>query len=174
MNDLTPEQRARALELHDIHYTTIRGYESPVSVLHESEVRAWMAVEAHVLASHTCQPVWRPTTAEEIQAGWEVRARRRDGSGSVWGVAHRQDGEGDWCTESGRLLTWAAGGWTYETTAPIPEPEPWPDELVDCLEDALIQADFTGARPRHSRALLDALAARYPGVRDAITEGEQS
>ena len=63
-------------------------------------------------------------------------------------------------------------GWTYETTAP--EPEPWPDEVVDCMEDALLQRDVKDARPSDARALLDALVAKFPGVRAAITGGGQS
>ena len=218
MTDLTPEDRARAL-LNA--YISERSLPPMSTVLDAESVRAWLAVEAHVLASHTCpdpesysrvkawnalaqhpffadcyqtegtlvgamlakldaahnhtcEPVWRPVTRDEIQPGWEVLARRGNGMEGRWGVAHHQDGLGDWYTEAGQLLTYTASGWTCETTAPAPEPEPWPDKAVDCLEDALIQRDVKKARPSDARALLDALAARYPGVRDAIKEGEQA
>ena len=35
--------------------------------------------------AHTCKPVWRPTTRDEIQAGWEVRARYSSGTEARWG-----------------------------------------------------------------------------------------
>ena len=95
MNNLTPEQHARALEI----------------------VQAW----DH---AHTCRPVWRPTTAEEIQPGWEVRSRDHLGAEATWGVAHLQTDEGGWLTESGSLLSCRGDGWAYETTAPLPEPKP--------------------------------------------------
>ena len=74
----------------------------------------------HLIQSHTCKQAWRPTTAEEIQPGWEVRSR----SEAVWGTAHHQDSDGDWRTESDILLTYEAAGWTYETTAPLSAPDP--------------------------------------------------
>lgn len=40
--------------------------------------------------AHAFVPVWRPVTFEEIQPGWEVRTRRRDGSEATWGTAHHQ------------------------------------------------------------------------------------
>ena len=69
-DDLTDEQRARALELYRKYVQVRNG--SPSSVdgrerLSNLSVRAWLAVEAHVLASHTCRHVWRPTTRDEIQ-----------------------------------------------------------------------------------------------------------
>ena len=174
-SELTLEQRTRALELYRAYIAQLYGTRSNITgpdFLSEASARAWLAVEEYILANHTCAPTWRPTTFEEIQAGWEVRARLRDGVGATWGVAHRQDGQGDWYTEAGRLLTFVAADWAYETTAPAPEPEPWPAGAVDCLEDALIQRDVKDARPSDARALLDALAARYPGIRDAIKEGD--
>ena len=50
-NDLTDEQRARALEL----YNTWAKYHGlgPFYSMTEEDARAWLAVEAHVLASHT-------------------------------------------------------------------------------------------------------------------------
>lgn len=76
--------------------------------------------------NHTCEQAWRPTTAEEIQPGWEVRSRRGNGSEAAWGTVRHQDIDGDWRTESGILLTYEAKGWTYETTAAKTEPEPDP------------------------------------------------
>ena len=210
MTDLTPEDRARALELHRLYR----------ELLSSGPVRTWVAMEKHIRASHTCPdpesdsrvkawghiaqhpffadcyqtegtlieamlakldaahnhtcgPVWRPVTREEIQPGWEVRARRRNGSEAGWGVAHHRDDEGDWLTGAGDMLTWAAAGWTYETTAPLPEPEPWPDELVDALADTI--GTTTGTTwEDDARAVLDLLAAKFPGVRAAIAGGEQS
>ena len=137
--------------------------------LSDSDVRRWLAVRDHVLAAHECPslPAWRPTTADEIQPGWEIRSRRRNGSEAGWGVAHHQDEDGDWHTEAGAMLTYEYVSWTYETTAPLPEPEPWPDEVVESLVKTL----SVGQDPI---AVLDALAALRPGVRAAITGGEQS
>ena len=84
-----------------------------ITALSDDTVRLWLAFRDHVLAAHECPtvPVWRPTTADEIQAGWEVRSRYRSGSESSWGVAHRKDSQGDWLTMAGRGLTFAAAGW---------------------------------------------------------------
>ena len=98
--------------------------------LDDDDVRRWLAFRDHVLATHECPtvPVWRPTTRDEIQPGWEVRSRRGPGSEASWGVAHHRGAAGDWYTEAGVLLTWDDMRWTYETTtAPLPEPEPWDD-----------------------------------------------
>lgn len=161
-DNLTPEQRARALELVNAYLTA--GGRDLRTYLFDSEVRDMLAVEAHVLASHTCTPTWRPTTADEIQPGWEVRAR----DVARWGVAYERIG-GDWYTDTGWCI--ADSSWTMETTAPLPEPEPWPDEAVDVVLDELPDSnDPLGM----AHALLDALAARYPGVRAAITGGEQA
>ena len=96
-----------------------------IAALSNSGVLRWLAIRDHVLAAHECPtvPVWRPTTRDEIQAGWEVRSRYFNGLEATWGVAHRRGGEGDWVTEGARQLTWDAQGWTYETTAPLPEAE---------------------------------------------------
>ena len=143
--------------------------------LSDDDVRRWLAVRDHVLAAHECPtvPVWRPTTFEEIQPGWEVRSRRSDGSEAAWGVAHHRDDSGDWCTETGIMLTYDAAGRTYETTAPLPEP--WDEALVGVVSDALAGAEG----PAHhwdddARRVLDALAARGYLDRAAITGGERS
>lgn len=205
MTDLTPEDRARAMLSA---YVSERSL-PPISTFLDAEsVRAWLAVEAHILATHecpdvesdarvqawntiaqhplfadcyqtegtlvdamvtkldaahthTCQPVWRPTTRDEIQAGWEVRARHFNGIESTWGVAHGRGAGGDWLTEKGRVLTWDAMGWTYETTAPLPEPEPWDDDTLDEWEDALrATIDLDAGWTTSTRAVLDLLAER--------------
>ena len=58
----------------------------------DSNVRRWLTIRDHVLAAHECPtvPVWRPTTADEIQVGWEVRSRDPYGAEATWGVAHHQ------------------------------------------------------------------------------------
>lgn len=120
MTDLTPEQRARALKWRNTWAANLSGREAAeISLLH---YKAWLAVEKEILSNHTCESAWRPTTRDEIQKGWEVRSRRRNGSEAGWGVAHHQDDDGDWITETGRLLTFTAAGWTNETTAPKPKP----------------------------------------------------
>ena len=78
----------------------------------------------HLIQSHTCEQAWRPTTAEEIQPGWEIRARHPDGKEATWGTAHHRGSDGNWRAEKGRLLTWDRAGWTYETTAPLSAPDP--------------------------------------------------
>lgn len=185
-DDLTDEQRARALEL----YSTWAEYHG-LGLLYsmtEENVRAWLAMEAHVLASHTrpdtesdprvqawltvakhpffadcyslddtllsavlakldaahahtCEPVWRPVSFAEIQAGWMIRSRSENGFELSWGVAHRLDTDGDWVTASGTPLVFARSGWTYETTAPEPEPEPDPRlSLLEgvCLREGVV------------------------------------
>ena len=108
-----------------------------------------MVAKLDAAQNHTCEPVWRPVTREEIQPGWEVLARRCNGMEGRWGVAHHRDGLGDWYTEAGRQLTYAAMGWTYETTAPEPETEP--DPYVEALAQLRERAADVLAR-------LDALA----------------
>ena len=102
------------------------------------EAESWNMIGAErilplldALASHTCKSVWRPTTFEEIQPGWEVRARRYGGKEVTWGIAYHRDDDGDWLTKSYVLLTNDAAGWTYETTAPASEPKS--DPRVDQL-----------------------------------------
>ena len=137
-------------------------YGCAISALSDISVRRWLAVRDHVLTAHECPtvPVWRPTTRDEIQPGWEIRARRSDGSEAGWGIAHHQDDDGDWRTEAKTILTFADLGWTYETTTPLPEPEPDPRVAV-VLEWADDQGDDINAESLLAR--LDALAARgYP------------
>ena len=142
--------------------------------LSDDDVRRWLAVRDHVLAAHECPtvPVWRPTTAAEIQAGWEVRSRHSNGFEATWGVAHHRDDEGDWRTEAGAALTYASRGWNYETTAPLPEPEPWDEGLVMVLAEVI--CNEPGTVDDEARAVLDALAARGYLDRAAITGGEQA
>lgn len=87
--------------------------------------------------AHTCEPAWRPVSFAEIQPGWMIRSRRRAGSEASWGNAHHQDEDGDWFTEAGALLTCDRARWTYETTAP--EPEPKPDPRVGLLEGVCLR-----------------------------------
>lgn len=139
-NDLTPEQRARALDLHRLYHRTLTGVESAVTDAGKqlpSEAKAWLGLEEFILQSHTCEPVWRPVSLAEIQPGWEVRSRDYNGSEATWGNAHRQDHTGDWWTSAGALLTFGAMGRTYETTAP--EPEPKPDPRVGLLEGVCLR-----------------------------------
>ena len=140
-NDLTDEQRARA--------------ES------DPRVQAWLTVAKHpffadcysvddtllnaALAkldaahAHTCEPVWRPVPFAEIQAGWMIRSRDDSGFETGWGLAHHQDEDGDWFTEAGSLLTCDRARWTYETTAPEPEPDPRVGLLEGvCLREGVV------------------------------------
>ena len=111
--------------------------------------------------AHTCEPVWRPTTRDEIQPGWELRSRRSDGFEATWGIAYHRDSDGDWYTEAGRLLTFADAGWTVETTAAKTEPEPWDDDTLDEWEDALrATIDLDAGWATSTRAVLDLLAER--------------
>ena len=121
----------------------------------DSRIHAWMSVAKHpifadcydetegtlldaVLAklndvhAHPCER-WRPVTREEIQQGWMIRSRANRGFETSWGVAHHQDNRGDWRTEEETPLTDAYRGWTYETTAPLPEPKP--DPLIQVVVD---------------------------------------
>ena len=110
MPELTDEQQARALGLRN-HWADVLGGVHAFT-LGPKASQAWHAVAEHVLATHTCQPVWRPTTREEIQPGWEIRSRTRGGPPQAWGRAHHQDSDGDWRTEAeDTLLTFAAAGW---------------------------------------------------------------
>ena len=77
------------------------------------------------------------------------------------------------CPEA--LLTSDSMRWTHETTAPAPEPEPWDEELVGVVGDALAGPEDPGPHwDDDARRVLDALAARGYLVRAAITKGEQS
>ena len=153
MTTISAKDRAEAQAIAEAFY----GYGT--ADLHDDSVRRWLAVRDHVLAAHECPtvPVWRPTTFEEIQPGWEVRARRDDGSEAGWGVAHHQDDDGDWRTEAKTILTLAS--WTYETTSPLPEP--WDEALVGVVSDALAGTEDPGHHWHDdARRVLDALAAR--------------
>ena len=155
MTTISDSDRAEALAMFEAFHGG-----APIA-LSDGSVLRWLAIRDHVLAAHECQPVWRPTPAEEIQVGWEVRSRRGDGSEATWGVAHHRDDDGVWRTEAGARLTHDAScwAWTYETTEPEPEPEPWDEALVGVVSDALAEG------PAHhwaddARRVLDALAAR--------------
>lgn len=163
MTTISDKDRAEAQAMLEAHNGC-----GTLPAMSDSNVRRWLAVRDHVLAAHECPtvPAWRPTTRDEIQPGWEVRSRRRNGSEAGWGVAHHRDDDGDWRTEAWSLLTYADIGWTYETTAPEPEPEPWDEALVGVVSDALAGND--------ARRVLDALAARGYLDRAAITGGERS
>lgn len=141
-DDLTPEQCARALDLHRLYHRTLTGVESAVTDAGKqlpSEAKAWLEVEEFILKSHTCEPVWRPVSFAEIQAGWMIRSRSDDGFEMKWGVTHHQDSDGDWRTEVGAVLTRTRFGWTYETTAPEPEPDPRVDLLEGvCLREGVV------------------------------------
>ena len=137
----------------------------PLSPLGVKGVSRWLAVRDQVLASHTCQPVWCPTTREEIQAGWEVRSRSADGTPNSWGIAHHRDEDGDWRTEpGGAVLTYDADGWTYETTAPETEPDPRIRVVVEWINEPAGTADEVDEDDA-----IDLLARL-----DALTEGGQS
>lgn len=120
MTTISDKDRAEAQAMAE----TLAG--CPLSPLSVKGVSRWLAVRDCALASHTCQPEWRPTTAAEIQPGWEIRSRYSDGSEATWGTAHYRDNNGDWCTDAETLLTWDETGWTYETTSPLPAPAPDP------------------------------------------------
>ena len=61
MTDLTDEQRARALEMWRaaVRADGVSECELPDTIT-EGLARYWLAAEAHVLASHTCQPEPEP------------------------------------------------------------------------------------------------------------------
>ena len=128
---------------------------------HLPELAALLAVRDHALAAHECPtvPVWRPVIDGEDLTGYEVRARGREvDMWHAWGVAARRRNEGFWVTEGGWLLT----GWpVVETTAPLPAPEPWHEELVGVVSDALAGDEDPGPHwDDDARRVLDALAAR--------------
>ena len=145
--------------------------------LNDNDVRRWLAARDHVLAAHKCPtvPVWRPVIDGEDLTGHEVRARSDGADGwGAWGVAYRRNSYGNWVTKVGAVLT---GGWPVtETTAPLPEPEPWDEALVGAVSDALAGTeDHAHHWDDDARRVLDALAARgYYLERAAITGGEQS
>ena len=209
MNDLTPEQRARALGAYRAYMSGVGHAPAATerTTLSDMEARAWLAVDAHVLASHACPdpnmdervsawdrvarhpffaecyqtegtlvdamlakldaahecptaPVWRPVIDGEDLTGHEVRARSNDADWwGAWGVAYRRNGHGNWVTKGGAVLT---GGWPVaETTAPLPEPEPWDDDTLDEWEDSLrASIDLDAGWTTSTRQLLNLLASR--------------
>ena len=160
MTTISDQDRAEAQAI----FEAING-PSGLTALNDSTVLWWLAVRDHVLDAHECPtvPVWRPVTRDEIQAGWEVRARYSGGTEATWGVAHTRGGDGDWRTEWGRPLTWDTMGWTYETTAPLPEPEP--DPRVRVVVKWINEAPVASL----GDDVVDLLARL-----DALTGGEQS
>ena len=122
MTTISDKDRAEAQAM----FEALHGLGETLGALSDNGVRRWLAVRDHVLAVHECPslPVWRPTTRDEIQLGWEVRSRYSGGMEATWGVAHRRGAGGDWLTEWDRLLTWDDMGWTCETTAPLSAPDP--------------------------------------------------
>ena len=121
MTTISDKDRADAQAMAD----TLTG--TTILPLSDNNVRRWLDFRDQVFASHTCQPVWRPTTSAEIQPGWEVRSRSETGAPVAWGIAHHRDEDGDWRTgPEDAVLTYDADGWTCETTASVPEPKPDP------------------------------------------------
>ena len=104
-------------------------------------------------------PEWRPVIDGEDLTGYEVRSRGRDRDvWDAWGVAARRRPDGHWVTGGG----WRLNGWpVVETTAPLPEPEPWDESLVGVVSDALAGTEDPGPHwDGDARRVLDALAAR--------------
>ena len=153
MNDLTPEQRSRALELANA-FAACESYEPRDA----GNARGYLAVEAHVLASHACPvPVWQP-----IEPGTVVKA----------GTRVREDWDDqitEWTLGEELIMDPRRRYWLDPRTIPA-APEPWPGELVDAITGTIWPID----RAEDARAVLDLLAERYPGVRAAIAGGEQS
>ena len=171
-NDLTDEQRARALEMWRAAAradgVSERGLPGGIN---EGHARYWLAAEAHVLASHTCEP-WRPVSFDEIQAGWMIRSRTRsDGLEKGWGVAHHQDDVGDWRTEAEGVLTFEGFGWTYETTAPEPKPDPRVERFAKAMYSAYTDQPWEELSEA-SRASYLQDGAKGLGIFDALEDGE--
>ena len=124
--------------------------------------------------NHTCGPVWRPTTADEIQAGWEVRSRG-NGIEATWGVAHHRDDDCDWRTETGAAADVRRHGLDVRDDSARPRAE----AVARRAGGGAGRHDghdtgrhhVGGRRPREVRPQL---AAKFPGVRAAIAGGEQS
>ena len=139
MNDLTPEQRARALELYRLYHYLRSGHESEVtgvSGMLPKTVRAWLAVEAHVLASHECP---------DVESNSRVQA---------WNIIAQHPFFSDCYQTEGTLVDAMVA---KLDAAPLPEPEPDPRVAV-VLEWADDQGDDINAESLLAR--LDALAAR--------------
>ena len=154
MTTISDKDRAEAQAMAEV----LAG--CPLAALSDSGVRRWRAVRDHARAAHECPtvPVWRPVIDGEDLTGYEVRSGGRGCDlWHAWGVAARRRGV-LWVTEGG----WTLNGWpVVETTAPLPEPEPWDDELVDEWEDALRSTiDLDAGWTTSTRTLLDLLADR--------------
>ena len=170
MTTISDKDRAEAQAMFEVYHGR-----DDLAALSDSAVLWWLAVRDHVLAAHECPtvPVWRPVIDGEDLTGYEVRSRGRDRDvWHTWGVAARRRDEGRWVTEGG----WMLDGWpVVETTAPLPEPKPWDEELVGVVGDALAGTEDPGPHwGDDARRVLDALAARGYLERAAITKGEQS
>ena len=120
MTTISDRDRAEAQAMFEVAFGF--GLGIPVD-LSDDDVRRWLAVRDHVLATHECPtvPVWRPVIDGEDLTGHEVRARSNGADWwGAWGVAYRRNSYGNWVTKGGAVLT---GGWPVtETTAPLPEP----------------------------------------------------
>ena len=157
MTTISDKDRAEAQAM----FEALHGY-APVASLSDDSVRRWLAVRDHVLAAHECPtvPVWRPVIDGEDLTGYEVRARV-EGSDiwERWGVAHCRNMDGGWVSERG----WRLDGWwpVVETTAPLPEPEPWDEGLVRAAVAVMADAEAeSDDREDEARAVLDLLADR--------------
>ena len=117
MTTISDKDRAEAQAMAEVFLSDGR-----IVTMDDDVVPWWLAVRDHVLSTHECpaQPTWRQITFDEIQPGWEVRSRHKNGFETTWGVAHHRDNYNDWVTEAGIVLASTVLGWTYETTAPEP------------------------------------------------------
>lgn len=163
MIELTEDQRTRALELYRQHFLLCTGMEAAITDIRSLSpvlTEAWVGVEKFVLQSHTCTPKWRPTTAREIQPGWEIRSRWK-GSPQTWGTAHHRGSDGNWYTKTYSMLSNDKAGWILETTVPLPKPDPLIQVVLDWANDL-------GGRfnPEDAAELLTKL--------DAFKEGEEA
>ena len=148
------------------------------AVLSDDVVPWWLAVRDHVLAAHTCpdaegddypEPACliHDTSGEDVR-GWEMAECacadvESDPRIRAWlAIAAHPFFAACYQTEGTLVDAMVA-----KLDAHTPEPEPWPDEVVESLVKTL----SVGQDPI---AVLDALAALRPGVRAAITGGEQS
>ena len=174
MSDLTPEQydrdRAEAQAISEVYH----GCDT-IAARGDDSARRWLAVRDYVLSAHECPtvPVWRPVTFNEIRAGWEIRSRYMGGHEATWGIARHRDLDGDWRTESNVLLTNDAAGWTYETTAPAPKPDP----RIEVLAKELHKESGECREPWPCPVTADSYrerARRLLPIFDKLKNGEQS